>query len=37
MDKLSEFFFRALFDWSRAWGFSSSPSVGEFLVSLAVD
>jgi hypothetical protein len=26
-----------LFDWSQAWGFTSSPSVGEFLVSLAVD
>ncbi len=37
MDKLLEFFHGVLFDWSRAWGFTSSPSVGEFLVSLAFD
>ena len=37
MDKLLETFFGFLFDWSRAWGFTSSPSVGEFLISLAVD
>ncbi len=37
MDKLLEIFFGVLYDWSRAWGFSSSPSVGEFLVSLAFD
>ena len=30
-------FFTSLFDWSRAWGLSSSPSVGEFLASLAFD
>jgi hypothetical protein len=37
MDKLSEIFFWVLYDWSRVWGFTSSPSVGEFLVSLALD
>jgi hypothetical protein len=37
MDKLLETFFGFLFDWSRAWGFTSSPSVGKFLISLAVD
>uniref|UniRef100_A0A2N9I8L3 Rx N-terminal domain-containing protein n=1 Tax=Fagus sylvatica TaxID=28930 RepID=A0A2N9I8L3_FAGSY len=35
--KVIELFFATLFDWSRAWGFTSSPSVGEFLVSLAFD
>jgi hypothetical protein len=37
MDKLLEIFFGVLYDWSRAWGFTSSPSVGEFLASLAFD
>ncbi len=37
MDKLLEIFIGVLFDWSRAWGFTSSPSVGEFLVSLFFD
>jgi hypothetical protein len=37
MDRLLENFFGVLFDWSRAWGFTSSPFVGEFLVSLAFD
>ena len=37
MDKLLEFFYGALFNWSWAWGFTSSSSVGEFLVSLAFD
>ena len=36
MDKLLEFFYGALFDWSRAWGFTSIASVGEFVVSLAL-
>ena len=35
--KVIELFFTALFDWSRGWGLTSSPSVGEFLVSLAFD
>ena len=35
VDKLLEIFFGVLFDWSQAWGFTSSPSIGEFLVSLA--
>ena len=37
MDKLIEIFFGVLYDWSRAWGFTSSPSRGEFLASLAFD
>jgi hypothetical protein len=37
MDKLIEIFFGVLYDWSRAWGFTSSPSGGEFLASLAFD
>jgi hypothetical protein len=37
MDKLLENFFGVLYDWSQAWGFTSSPSVGEFLASLAFD
>ncbi len=37
LDKLSEIFFGVLYDWSRAWGLTSSLSVGEFLVSLAFD
>uniref|UniRef100_A0A2N9HQY3 DNA topoisomerase (ATP-hydrolyzing) n=1 Tax=Fagus sylvatica TaxID=28930 RepID=A0A2N9HQY3_FAGSY len=36
MDKLLEFFYGALFDWSRAWGFTSIASIGEFVVSLAL-
>jgi hypothetical protein len=36
MDKLLEFFYGVLFDWSWAWGFTSQ-SVGDFLVSLAFD
>ena len=35
--KIIEIFFGSLYDWSRAWGLSSSPSVGDFLVSLAID
>jgi hypothetical protein len=31
MDKLLEIFFRVLYDWSRAWGFTFSLFVGEFL------
>ena len=37
IDKLLEIFRGVLFDWSRAWGVTSSPSIGEFLVSLAID
>ncbi len=37
LDKLLEIFFGVLYDWSRAWGFTSSPSVGEFLAALAFD
>ena len=37
MAKLLELFFTTLYDWSRAWGLTSSPSVGEFLDSLAFD
>ena len=37
MDKLLEFFYGALFDWSRVWGFTSTSSVGEFVVSLAFE
>ena len=37
VDKLLEIFFGVLYDWSWAWGFTSSPSVGEFLASLAID
>jgi hypothetical protein len=33
--KIIEIFFGSLYDWSRAWGLSSSPSVGDFLVSIA--
>uniref|UniRef100_A0A2N9H4Z9 Reverse transcriptase domain-containing protein n=1 Tax=Fagus sylvatica TaxID=28930 RepID=A0A2N9H4Z9_FAGSY len=33
--KLLELFFINLYDWSRAWGLTVSPSVGEFLASLA--
>ena len=35
--KIIELFFGSLYDWSRAWGLTSSPSVGEFLASLASD
>ena len=35
--KIIEIFFGSLYDWSRAWGLSSSPSIGDFLVSLAID
>ena len=35
--KIIEIFFVSLYDWSRAWGLTSSPSVGEFLTSLAFD
>jgi hypothetical protein len=35
--KIIEIFFGSLYDWSRAWGLTSSPSVGEFLASLAFD
>ena len=37
MAKLIELFFNTLYDWSRAWGLTTSPSVGEFLASLAFD
>ncbi len=37
LDKLLETFCGMLFDWSWVWGFNSSPSIGEFLVSLAFD
>ena len=37
LDKLLETFCGVLFDWSWVWGFTSSPSVHEFLVSLAFD
>jgi hypothetical protein len=37
MDKLLEFFYDALFDWSQAWGFTSTSFVGEFVVSLAFE
>ena len=35
--KIIKIFFGSLYDWSRAWGLSSFPSVGDFLVSLAID
>ena len=35
--KVIEIFFVSLYDWSRAWGLTSSPFVGEFLASLAFD
>ena len=35
--KFIKLFFATLFNWSRAWGLTSSLSVGEFLVSLAFD
>ena len=35
--RITEFFYGSLFDWSRAWGLSCSPSVGDFLASLAFD
>jgi hypothetical protein len=35
--KIIGFFFGSLYDWSRAWGLTSSPSIGEFLASLASD
>ncbi len=35
--KIIEIFFVSLYDWSKAWGLTSSPSVGEFLASLAFD
>ena len=37
MAKLLELFLTTLYDWSRAWGLTTSPSVGEFLDSLAFD
>ena len=37
MTKVIELFFASLFDWSRAWGLTTSPLVGQFLVSLASD
>ena len=37
MTKVIELFFASLFDWSRAWGLTSCPSVGEFLASLTFD
>ncbi len=36
MGKISELFFGSLYDWSRAWGLTSSASVGEFLESLVI-
>jgi hypothetical protein len=35
--KIIELFFGSLYDWSRAWGLTSSPSVGEFLASECSD
>ena len=35
--KIIEIFFVSLYDWSKDWGLTSSPSVGEFLASLAFD
>ena len=35
--KIIEIFFGSLYDWSRAWGLTSSSSVGDFLASLAFD
>jgi hypothetical protein len=35
--KIIEIFFVSLYDWSRAWGLTSSPFVGELLTSLAFD
>ena len=37
MAKLIELFFTTLYDRSRAWVLTISPSVGEFLASLAFD
>jgi hypothetical protein len=37
LDKLLEIFFGFLYDWSQAWGLTSSLSVGDFLASLAFD
>ena len=37
MAKIIELFFISLYDWSRAWGLITSPSVREFLASLAFD
>ena len=37
LEKIIETFFGSLYDWSRAWGLTSSPSVGDFLASLAFD
>jgi hypothetical protein len=33
--KLIELFFVSLFDWCRVWGLTYSPSVGDFVASLA--
>uniref|UniRef100_A0A2N9IT20 Uncharacterized protein n=1 Tax=Fagus sylvatica TaxID=28930 RepID=A0A2N9IT20_FAGSY len=33
--KVLELFFVSLYDWSKAWGLTASPSVGEFLESFA--
>jgi hypothetical protein len=33
--KIIKIFFGSLYDWSRAWGLSSSPFVGDFIDSLA--
>ena len=33
--KILELFIGSLFDWSHAWGFSSTHSLGDFLESLA--
>jgi exonuclease III len=35
--KIIEAFFGSLYDWSRVWGYTSSPSVGDFLASLMFD
>jgi hypothetical protein len=37
LDKIFEIFFGALYDWSRAWGLTSSLPVGDFLDSQAYD
>ena len=34
VDQIIEFCMRSLFDWAKAWGFTSSTSVGGFLATL---
>lgn len=35
VDKLIESCMSSLFDWSRAWGYTTSTSIGDFLESLS--